>query len=542
MPLLVSVRCNEYASGIKQGPEFYAVAKALDPTRLVIDADGLFGWSPTDEEYLRPTLDFHSVQFDVKHLPLTNPTKFDFNATPQRPVISHETGNYNTFPRLMRLINGFARVNSSILPYWLTPSVAKLSSGGLLSENDLWSNCSEKLYRLCWKNNIEGIRKNEKISGYEWWLLVDYWGGNNGLTDSFEEPKSIAESISGFHSNVVLLQDGLGVAYKSGDSLKVALSVSNFGSCIYSVGTAVAWNLTSNGKSWSGVVPLGELAPVGSLTRVGNITVSLPDIGTTRDAEPSPTALTLSVVLKTCGGVPGAEVRNEWTTTLYPSFEDGPSPPAWNVTIESVALGPACMFDNCVVIPDGVPPASLVQSRVHLTTTFQDRYLQIAQAGGVVVLVPNGTECFYPTDSTSYKQAWWVGNARDNNAGSVVYDAAQTVLGPEIAPEGWADWTWWRMIEGAQTFILDDFGENEHPSVLVRAIDIVTLSRNKALLFQMKVGKGYVIGVGLNVIQNCERTKGGGAACPMIEKAWVFDRILRHAGSLLPSSALAVSG
>ena len=41
---------------------------------------------------------------------------------------------------------------------------------------------------------------------YEWWLLVDYWGGNNGLTDTFEEPKSIAESISGFHGNVVLVQ------------------------------------------------------------------------------------------------------------------------------------------------------------------------------------------------------------------------------------------------------------------------------------------------------------------------------------------------
>ena len=44
------VSSAEYATGIKQGPELYATAKALDPTRLVIDADGLFGWSPNNSE------------------------------------------------------------------------------------------------------------------------------------------------------------------------------------------------------------------------------------------------------------------------------------------------------------------------------------------------------------------------------------------------------------------------------------------------------------------------------------------------------------
>lgn len=75
-----------------------------------------------------------------------------------------------------------------------------------------------------------------------------------------------------------------------------------------------------------------------------------------------------------------------------------------------------------------------------------------------MVLVPNGTDSFYPVDRTTFKQAWWVGSAKDNNAGSVVYPSVKPVLGSEMAPEGWADWTWWRMIEGAQTFILDDFG------------------------------------------------------------------------------------
>lgn len=109
------------------------------------------------------------------------------------------------------------------------------------------------------------------------------------------------------------------------------------------------------------------------------------------------------------------------------------------------------------------------------------------------------------------------------------------ILGVDMAPEGWADWTWWRMIQGAQTFILDGFSADEraNTTVHVRAIDVVTISRNKALVFDMKVGDGHIIAVGLNVLQRCVRTPSGDAVCPYAEQAWVLDRMLRHAGDLL---------
>ena len=56
-----------------------------------------------------------------------------------------------------------------------------------------------------------------------------------------------------------------------------------------------------------------------------------------------------------------------------------------------------------------------------------------------------------------------------------------------MAPDEYADQTWWRLIEGAQTFLVDQFLEEmpEAVTVMMRAIDIVGLSRNKALLFQV---------------------------------------------------------
>lgn len=49
----------------------------------------------------------------------------------------------------------------------------------------------------------------------------------------------------------------------------------------------------------------------------------------------------------------------------------------------------------------------------------------------------------------------WVGNAVDNNAGTLVYDNAAPVLGG-MAPDGFGGQSWFRMIDGAQTFLLDE--------------------------------------------------------------------------------------
>ena len=46
---------------------------------------------------------------------------------------------------------------------------------GLLGENAMWSASSRRLFLFCWKDKIEAVRKTKRISGYEWWLLQDFW-------------------------------------------------------------------------------------------------------------------------------------------------------------------------------------------------------------------------------------------------------------------------------------------------------------------------------------------------------------------------------
>ena len=62
---------------------------------------------------------------------------------------------------------------------------------------------------------------------------------------------------------------------------------------------------------------------------------------------------------------------------------------------------------------------------------------------------------------------------------------------------------------------------------MMRAIDIVGLSRDKLLLWSVPVGKGHIIATGLKLLDR-------NASAPKYpEQAWVLDRLLRYADSLL---------
>src|ERR1017187_4966944 len=215
---------NELYGSVPIAQELYRTAKHLDPTRPVIDSDGLsFNLAAQGPD--RPTLDFYSVQFDENALPLDSPAKHHLSAAPKKPVISHETGNYVTVPR-PDLIDQF---KDNFKPFWLEPFRAKLDKFGLLPEAQQWSLNSERLYFLSYKLNLEDLRKNPWLAGYEWWLLQDYWTGANGLYDAYFRPKSIRpEAVRQFNAPTVLLLEGLPLTVSSPQSLKLKLLVSNY--------------------------------------------------------------------------------------------------------------------------------------------------------------------------------------------------------------------------------------------------------------------------------------------------------------------------
>ena len=78
--------------------------------------------------------------------------------------------------------------------------------------------------------------------------------------------------------------------------------------------------------------------------------------------------------------------------------------------------------------------------------------MAMAAEGGTVLVLDNhdsqSKNSWFETQPARFKTAWWLGSPTDNNMGTVVYDDRWEGLFDGMAPEGWADEGWFRLIEG----------------------------------------------------------------------------------------------
>ena len=498
---------NEFWHGLPIAPELYRIAKKLDPTRPVLDSNGLFAREILAGKHDRPTLDWYFAMFDIKNLPLDRPEKHKF-PRPKKPVISHETGNYGTFPRL-DLIDEFKH---NFKPFWLTPVRDKLRKLSLLGEAELWARNSERLYLLSHKLNMEDIRRNPYTSGYQWWLLQDYWTGSNGLVDAYFRPKKgiRPQEVRRFNADVVVLQDGLPLTCRGGQKLEAKLLVSNYspepirqGGLGYRyLGMPPAPKADSPGRKGRDI---GSL--LGFDVAQGEVKTIMPAEMRLWDVQ-SPRRLTLEAELTAWG----RKFRNRWTTWVYPA-RIAPAGHKVPVYAGPVLAGALRRWGAKPIPAKGDLPARAV----YVMRRPWARVLDAVDKGACLVLLePRG---LLPTAPTRFKTSWWLGSSRDCNVGTVVYDNPVT---RQMAPDGWCDAGWYRLIEGAHTYILD--GLAKPPEVMVRALDVHSVCRSKALLFQGRVGRGSVIVSGLRHFVHA-RDKPP-------EAEWLLKRLFEHAATL----------
>lgn len=408
---------------------FFQVKQALDPSRLMNDQDG--ACTAAD---VRASLSFCSHQFNVGQLGCIGynktgsciggdmPTKYhdtcsiasgnhacSFKTNPKLPLISHETGNYNTFPRIQSLIDFFNTSEAPVRPYWLTPSQTKLKSSGLLAEVDAWATASEQLYVLCWKIDVEDQRRNLMMTGYEWWLITDYWTANNGITDVFFRPKpGVASYITQFNARSIFLATGLDLVYVSNDMLSVDISLSNFGEGPLATGYQIKWSVMLDGVSIkTATEATKQMVPQGEIGVVATINCQLPDIGTSASvpfgsAAAGPKQITVAVEFAT-GSASKPAPKNSWNATLVPRWVSVTSPTNQTIKVTHRSLQKLCGFSDCEVSSGSVAAA---HPSVYLTTTISHELQARVDSGSVVVLVQGESSSrFFKSERTNFKQA-----------------------------------------------------------------------------------------------------------------------------------------
>lgn len=301
----------ERAEFLASVADFYEAAKELAPATLIMSTDGFD---------MRPT--------DMVSSPRSHP--------PDRPSIRHEFGDYYCSLPDTGLIRRFT---GAMEPDWLRAKKEWIEGQGLADIYPAYLRNSWKLQQLGRKYQIERVRADARVTGYEYWLIVDFPGGT-GEGDSWEEgwfnyfwePKGIAPPSGSQINSPVLLMIDAGVDERTlwaPGRKHIAVTISNYGKEAIRNGRLL-WELLDGETQ----VISGELAPahapLGSVSQAGTLILSVPALNSAKKLE-------LRIKLETGS----SRYENRWHFWAYPNEKlPKPSIPVVS-TVTLTALEPA---------------------------------------------------------------------------------------------------------------------------------------------------------------------------------------------------------
>jgi hypothetical protein len=374
---------------------FYAIAKSLDPHRLVLDTDGCC-WNAkgcgTGGTCNRSTNDF-MVQFMGYTDNLVDQDQFAGydEAAPPKPIISHEAGDFNAMQDMATALASYTeQVNA--LPLSLAPAVLELERHGLLNESASWAVSSGALYTAMFKSTVEDMRARQYISGYAWWTMYSYPGCAQGILTADFKPKAVEPSqILAFNTDAVLLLAGLPRSIAVGSStsnIVVQLSLSNYlPSTLNLISAKVHWSLTGCDDDGTTVygsrvsAPNTTSAAQGAITPLSGWAVPLPAV-----VVPTCVVLQSMVDGHSCLHCSGAPVlRNDWTFWLLPK-----APPitttVYTTTTLLWPLRQTGAFDQVQLLPNMTMPLPSVGA-TYVVSKVTPPLQAALQAGATVFCV-----------------------------------------------------------------------------------------------------------------------------------------------------------
>ena len=419
-----------------------------------------------------------------------------------------------------------------------------IASEGLYAENSAWSLASEREYTQWLKLYMECYRKDNLVSGYEWWVGFDWIAASNGIIGGHannprSKPGISNATIRNLQNEVVLtLQAPVtlqSTGYHYGDTVALPVMLANWTFQGYpdwtttaaSSPAVVVWTATTtNGSVLTngsqqlalGLIPQGQTGIVAT----PNITLPpLPPAGSrfqeaTAPAIP-PARVTITVTLQIGAAI---EATNTWYLTAFPPAPPSPggeglgaaaaAPPRGPCGVQ-VFAAPHLLASARQICTNASPiPADFGRVKdafVVLTDTLETGAAVAARAlGGVAILFNPTVVGSFPICATSavgyvpvpgkhiFAQSWWM---QPGNVGTFVYNTSLTraTLGATTVAGTFMAMEWGSLIENANYYTLDSVVA---PTVHVRSVpaegvygyaggEYITQVHNNALVWEAAI-------------------------------------------------------
>ncbi len=367
------------------------------------------------------------------------------------PIISHETGQFQTFPDF-REIQKYAGV---LRPDNMEVFKQRLEKAGMADQAEAFHRASGLWSVQLYKADIETDLRTRGMAGFQLLDIQDYPGQGSayvGILDAFMDSKGITtpQEWRQWCSPVVPLLVTDKFCYTADERLSGKIQIANYGNEDIS-GKTLTWKMGDEMGTF--VIPAGK-----GLIDIGNVSVKAPA------NVPQKTTLTLTIE--------GTEYHNTYPLWFYPSRQNTQS------------------------------------GKIVVAKEMTDEIGKKLQNGATVLLMPdstgticNGSDMEKTTIPGLFQTDYW--NYRmfkticENNNKAVSPGTLGILTNPShpvfnlFPTEEHTSWQWFPMIKASRPFILDNTPAQYRP--IVQVIDNVERNHKLGLLFEFTIGKGKLM-------------------------------------------------
>ena len=370
-------------------------------------------------------------------------TTDDFSAILARtnkPLLTHEIGQWNVFPNLAEI----PKYKGVLRPINLEAIRDDLKKNGLLSQAADFTRASGKFAAELYKQEIELALRSHPLAGYQLLDLHDYPGQGTahvGFLDSFWESKGVADpaAFREVAAPVVPLVRMPKRVYTSNETFSGKVEFANFSKQPLAA-VSTKWELRSpEGLIAEGSLPAVDI-PLGACPPAGEIQIPLSSLT-------KPTVATLTLTAGTA--------KNSWRIWI-------------------------------------VPPASTIDAKgVLVTPSLREAKAALAK-GGRVLYTP-AKAAIRQRQDTAFLPCFWSPVYFTNQAGTMglLIDNKHQALA-NFPTADHTDWQWWSILTPSPgAVVLDQVDLKSKP--IVQVIDAFSRNQKLGLIFEAKVAKGHLL-------------------------------------------------
>ena len=360
------------------------------------------------------------------------------------PIISHETGQFQTYPDYDEI----KKYTGVLYPYNMEVFRSRLEKAGMADQAKDFHKASGLWSLQLYKQDIEMDLRTPNMAGFQLLDLQDYPGQGSayvGILDAFMQSKGLCTESEWrqWCSPVVPLLISPQFCFTNEEGIHAKLQIANYSGESLK-GKTLSWNLDAQHGSL--IIPDGEgLLDIGAL-----------DIDLSKYEQPAQ----LQLILR----VEGTEYQNTYDLWVYPFGVD----------------------------------LSKLEQKVIITNELTDKIARQLEKGKNVLLMPASSKLcvdgLFQTDYWNYRMFKTIS---ENNKKTVSPGTLGILTDPKhpifksFPTEMHTNWQWFPIIKASHPMMLDNTGKDYRP--IVQVIDNIERNHKLGLVFEFQVGKGRLL-------------------------------------------------